>query len=86
MTYRQVQDWEYAEEVAPDDWQTVDIQIETESEALERGQEHANRTGRRVAVSTSVRFEDAITNSVEDRGPAVGDPQPVVLTPAVARA
>jgi len=81
--YRQVQDWEYAEESSLNDWQTVEIQIDTESEALAKAQEWANRTGRRVAVCTSIRVENQAGTSVEDRITASGDPDPIILSPRV---
>ena len=79
MGLRAVQDWEYAEEIAPNDWETVDIQIETEAEALRLAQEWANKTGHRFVVSTSIRYEGE--QGVEDRGLVRGDPQPIILNP-----
>lgn len=77
--YKEVQDWEYAEETSPDEWETVDIQLATKEEAINLAQAHSNRTNRRCVVSTSIRYESK--NGVEDRGLAPGDPSPIIITP-----
>lgn len=76
---KKVQDWEFAEEVAPGEWETVDIQIDTKAQALKQTQEWANRTGRRCVVSTSIRYESEL--GVEDRGDAPGNPEPIIIMP-----
>ena len=63
VTLKAVQDWEYAEEIRPNEWETVDIQIETENEAIMRAQDWANKTGHRFVVSTSIRYESAQANA-----------------------
>lgn len=78
---RVVQDWEYAEEITPDDWETIDIQIDTEAQAIKEAQEWANKTGHRVCVSTSIRYESV--KGVEDRGTAPNNPKPIILLPQI---
>lgn len=77
--YKTVQDWEFAEEVSPDEWETIDIQIDNEEKALKQAQIHANETGHRCAVSTSLRYE--LNGAVEDRGLVNGDPLPIIVEP-----
>ena len=76
---REVQDWEFAEEIAPNEWDTVNIQIDTEAEAIKQAQEHANNTGHRCVVETSIRYESK--SGVEDRGEAPGNPEPIIISP-----
>lgn len=80
-TYVAIQDWEIAEETASGELETIDIQIETEAEALRQAQEWANKTRHNVYVSTSLRYENTLTNSVEDRGEAPGNPDPIIVRP-----
>ena len=75
---KKVQDWEYARETTPDEWETVDIQIDTEAQATTEAQRYANEHNCRCVVSTSFRYEE--NGHVEDRG-LVPDSQPVILTP-----
>lgn len=87
MKGQKVQDWEFAEEIVRRDdaglkseWETVVIQIESRAEAVEQAQRHANKTGRRVLVSTSYRYESKA--GVEDRGLVPGDEgKPFIIVP-----
>ena len=76
---RQVQDWEFSEETAPNEWETVDIQIDSEAQAIGQAQEWANKTGNRCCVETSIRYESH--KGVEDRGMVQGNPKPIIITP-----
>ena len=76
---REVQDWEFAEEVSPNEWETVDIQIDTKSEAISQAQAWANAHNVRCVVDTSIRYESK--HGVEDRGIAPGNPDPIIINP-----
>jgi len=74
-----VQDWEVAEEIAPMEWETVNIQIDSQDEAIKQAQEWAEKSGHRCCVDTSIRYESK--QGVEDRGPAPGNPSPIIISP-----
>lgn len=82
--WKATQDWEFAEETFPDEWETVDIQIDTEAEAISQAQEWANRYNCRCVVNTSIRYE--FNGAVEDRGIVEGDPLPIIVTPNIDKA
>lgn len=77
--YKAVQDWEFAQEISPDEWETVEIQIDTEPEAIAQAQEWANKHHCRCAINTSIRYE--LNGCVEDRGLVEGDPPPIIINP-----
>uniref|UniRef100_A0A6M3JCV1 Uncharacterized protein n=1 Tax=viral metagenome TaxID=1070528 RepID=A0A6M3JCV1_9ZZZZ len=76
--YRVVQDWEFCEEIGGE-YTTIEIQIESEAEAVRSAQKWADETGHTCWVSTSLRYEK--NNSVEDRGLVDGDPKPIKVVP-----
>jgi len=76
---KQIQDWEFAQETQQGEWETVNIQIDTEKEALEQAQKWANEHNCRCVVDTSIRYER--NNCVEDRGSVPGDPKPIIIEP-----
>ena len=72
------QDWEFAEELLPNEWETVEIQIATEQEAITKAQNWATRYSRRCLVSTSLRCETS--DGVGDRM-VIPTMKPIIINP-----
>ena len=80
-TFTRTQDWEITEEVSPNEWETIDLQIDTEEEAMIKAKQYANETNHRMSVSTSIRIVNPVTNSVEDRDTVEGNLDPIMILP-----
>jgi hypothetical protein len=83
--WREEQDWEFAEEKAPDEWETVDIGFDSEASAIAAAQTYADKYRCRVLVSTSIAIINCELNGVDDRRFAPGNPEPIILSPAALK-
>lgn len=74
-----IQDWEFAEETSPDEYETVNIHITTKKQAIKQAQNYANIHKHRCVVLTSMRFEEK--GHVIDRDFVKGNPIPIIIMP-----